>query len=415
MDERVLYTSNKAELQSPDERWTTMSITSPGKSILDDQKPRQKPFVIKDTNRTNDIDGAFAVPKYDQWATKQTNATLPGNAAPSKHHSRNVPDTSLYIDDIDGARFCPIGGMERTQRHVNPLKPNYKLPSYSVPQRPLEDAKSIRDPLLIADIDGTHPKAFAQTSTRDNISVNDIPGATANYRERARLALLQKTFGPNMISTGRKEFVPEELKRLTFSDRTMRRSDPLSPSYYIGGIEVSDDPIRSKPKRLKGFISGGTSTLRTEDIVGATPGRIKEKNMVRREYRNIMNTSDVEGAQADTVKHSIASTRITCPLSPVYKGLDYGQPLEPIIKPLIDSATMRSFGPASLRFLKQQDVALSHLASPISRRPSHSLASSQSLPSLPSSPTPTPPLTQREVHERQREIDAVRELGDGRW
>jgi len=71
--------------------------------------------------------------------------------------------------------------------------------------------------------------------------------------------------------------------------------------------------------------------LQTRDIEGAFSGWGR---MERREYRNIMNTTDVEGAQADTVKHTIASNRITNPLTPVYPSLD-GEPLPPLLVPLL--------------------------------------------------------------------------------
>ena len=362
-----------------------MSITSPGRSTLQDQKRAPKPFAVKETNATRDIEGAWARNRYDAFETKLTNATVADSHARSKIHERNVPDRSLYIDDIDGARFAPIGGMERTKRKTNPLSPSYSLPSFSSPMPRIIDPSSIRDPLSIADIDGTKSKAFTSYSTRDPISVSDIPGATANFREKTKRQMLLDTFGPLSQSTMRVDFSPQELKKTSIHDLSNRHVDVMAPIYQYNGMEIADDPIKTKPKKLPKYVIGGTFSLQTSDIEGATPGRLKEKKFDRRELRNIMSTLDIVGAQADTVVHSIVSTRNTCPLSPVYKGLNFGEALEPIIKPLIDASTMGNFGPASLRYLRKKDDSLLHVASPIKRQEIRSL-------------------------EREAEIDAVRGL-----
>ena len=412
MDAQILYQTNRAELQRPDERWTTMSITSPGKCTLEDQKRSPKPYVVKATNFVGDIDGAITKSRYDHLVTKITNQTIPDAFARPKHHARNVQDLSLHVDDIDGARFAPTGGMERTKRKMDPLNPKYILPSFASPLPIMID--SAKDPLYVGDIDGTKSKAFSTYSTRDPISASDIPGATANYKERAKLALLANTFGSDLQRTVRVDFSPEEMRRLRFQDRSSRCIDIMAPSYQYNGMVIADDPLKSKPKKLPQYVPNGTFSLLTEDIEGATPGKLKEKKFTRRELRNIMSTADIVGAQADTVLHAIVSTRNTCPLSPTYQSLNYGEPLEPIIKPLIDSTTAVTFGPASLRFLKKGGAQplLSQLASPISssRRPSGGSFS----PASPS-PSPLPPLSSGRIEKsRQEEIAAVRELG-AKW
>lgn len=404
MDERILYQSNKAELQSPDERWMTMSLASPGKPTLDNQKSPPKPYSIKVTNRVNDIEGAFAKNHYDKWPTKDVMSyVVPGANSPTRTHARNVADLSLCVDDIEGARFYPVGGMERTKRNLNPLNPKYSLPSYTVPINTFDQLQNqtIRDPLFVGDIDGVSSNAFSRNQTRDIISVSDIPGASANFEHRAKQELLMRTFGPGMEYTQRQDMTHVELHKQRFQDRSRRCIDVMNPVYQYNGMEISDDPIKCKPRLMPQYVPGGTYSLVTTDIVGATPGKLKDLRFKKKEYRNIMSTQDVVGAQADTVKHSITSTRITCPLSPVYRGLNHGEPIGPITAPLIDATSMGKFGPASLRYLKRSNATevnvLAHLSSPISRRPSASLLHS-------------PPLSHREI-ERQRDIESVRELG----
>ena len=50
-------------------------------------------------------------------------------------------------------------------------------------------------------------------------------------------------------------------------------------------------------------------------------GHKRARNINRRDYRNIMTTLDVEGAQADTVFHTIQTARVV-DLEPVYTDLD---------------------------------------------------------------------------------------------
>lgn len=61
----------------------------------------------------------------------------------------------------------------------------------------------------------------------------------------------------------------------------------------------------------------------------------------RREIRNINFIQDIEGAQADTLKHTIVTKRRINPLYPVYQSLDDGEPLEPLVKPLLPPAIIK--------------------------------------------------------------------------
>lgn len=117
-----------------------------------------------------------------------------------------------------------------------------------------------------------------------------------------------------------------------FKDRTTRVTDPNSPFYRINGMVYCDDKY-TKPKPLKPYIADN-HLLQTKDITGAAPGH-KTGNFERREVRNVNFIQDIEGAQADTIKHSIVTKRESNPLAPVYQSLDPGELLEPLIPPLI--------------------------------------------------------------------------------
>lgn len=117
-----------------------------------------------------------------------------------------------------------------------------------------------------------------------------------------------------------------------YVDRTNRRTDPNNPYYVVNGMEIKDDPL-SKPKPLPKQIDN--FLLKTKDITGAEADSRHASNFARTEVRNIMNIADIEGAHADTIKHSIVSNRRTNPLQPVYQSLDPGELLLPVIDPII--------------------------------------------------------------------------------
>lgn len=123
------------------------------------------------------------------------------------------------------------------------------------------------------------------------------------------------------------------LRKSRFQDRGQRSTDLMNPVYSVNGIVVHDEPRWTKPKPLKKFIPDN-HLLHTRDIDGAFSGWGR---LERKEYRNLMSTLDVEGAQADTIKHSIRSERLTNPLTPVYQSLE-GDPLPPLLAPLLPSS-----------------------------------------------------------------------------
>lgn len=117
-----------------------------------------------------------------------------------------------------------------------------------------------------------------------------------------------------------------------FIDRTSRVTDPNRPEYRINGVEYRDDNY-TKPKPLKKYIPEN-NLLKTRDIPGAYSGW-KPDDIVRRDYRNTNFIGDIEGSNADSIKHSIVTKRQSNPLVPVYQSLDPGELLAPLIPPLI--------------------------------------------------------------------------------
>ena len=354
--------------------YTTTSITSSGRPTLYNAKQLSKPFEEKQTNRIDDISGSASVHKFAKFSTRpQFNAALDLPESVPKVHSktRNVVDRQLMISDIDGAQYSAIGGMERTTRMVDPLQPEYKLPSFKAPME-LFEAKSLPPPrniMNINDIDGTRPNMFLRTgcrATRDPLLTDDIDGAKADFngfksvRARFEVALnTSKNLKGEIAPVG---MTHDHYKPITFAsslkfaERTTRRSNPVQPVYEVNGIIIQDNEA-TKPKKGKPFIEQGTFSLTTQDIVGATSANSPSKRE-RTGVRDIMITSDVLGAQADTVVHSIVSDRDTCPLFPVYQSLDDGSPLQPVLKPLLDKSHMNHPSLRLLQRLKEVNAQL---------------------------------------------------------
>jgi hypothetical protein len=158
-----------------------MSIASFGESTL--PKETKRVWATKETNKTSDVDGAqpSITPvwkKPDLW----DNSDVSGAQSMKLHRSRNVENTSLKVDDIDGAQAKIRDKMLLTKRSINPMEPNYKLPSCTPAAH--EEPRFLRNTLNIDDIEKARPTIPRVYDMRDPISVHDIVGAQANWRPR---------------------------------------------------------------------------------------------------------------------------------------------------------------------------------------------------------------------------------------
>jgi hypothetical protein len=173
---------------SNDDRFHSMSITSFGPSTL----PRTasysaSDFKIRQTNNTADIEGATrTVTQYERYTNKPSflQSDVFGSTSKPLTHTRNTIDNSLHIDDIEGARSRKNHKkMALTQRRINPLQPEYDLPTFETmqPYKP----RFLRDTMDFSDIEGTQSRPLQRFAPRDSINkVDDIVGAQTNYKPR---------------------------------------------------------------------------------------------------------------------------------------------------------------------------------------------------------------------------------------
>ena len=155
----------------------TMSVTSYGPSTIPNARSdfmnslKLGPSAGRPTNLVSDIDGAQPAAGAGRFTNKQylyEPSDITG-AKPSKLiRNTNSVDYSMKLDDIDGAQPKPYSF--RTSRHVNPLVPQYKLPSFEKAEPTVP--KFIRDSYDVADIEGTKPRPrhrFATVSVTEHI------------------------------------------------------------------------------------------------------------------------------------------------------------------------------------------------------------------------------------------------------
>ena len=248
-----------------DERFLTMSLGSQGPCTIGNNQ-RRGGSIHKEherfQNRTNDIDGAqpelrhlrFCNVRPDLYSADDIHGARPGRL----HRETNSTDYTLLLDDIEGSKPKPY--TFKTQRRVDPLNPEYPLPSVNAAA--VLEPKFVRDGYTIGDIEGTAPRPRFRFAQRENHAVEDIEGAQAGWRPRHERV--------------RREGAPRDgLDVRDINDvgfKTRRVSDPQRPVHYINGMEVGDDLAKTMPKALPAPRDAPTFSLTTHDIEGAQCG-----------------------------------------------------------------------------------------------------------------------------------------------
>ena len=231
------------------------------------------------------------------------------------HRDTNKPDRQLLLADIEGSQ--PRNKwLLRTKRCIDPLAPEYTLPSFAT--APPVVTKFTRDSHDVSDIEGTKSKPLFPYSQRQNHLVDDIEGTWPGWRPRHRrvrydAAPLDHSLNVSDITGG--------------GFRTRRSTNPLTPSYHVNGMDIADDPVKSKPRSLPKTRDGPYYSLTTKDIEGTQIGwrlipQVNPPMEARRHFRNTNFMGDIPGAQADTLKRSICTNRRVNPLNPEYMSLD---------------------------------------------------------------------------------------------
>lgn len=299
------------------ERFQTMSLQSAGACTITN---RARLACAHESNFLGDIEGSAPELKYTRYTRRPDHYVVKDIAktSPTRLHRQGPqPNPNEWHNNpIEGSK--PRETRFQSNRHTDPLQPEYVLPRCKLEKPPAP--KFIRDAYTVTDIDGTVPKPLYPLAMRDTYNVHDIEGAQASWRPRHERARRE---APPRDGLDVRDIMDEGFA-------TRRRTDMMDPHYFMNGMETCDDPVRTKPRALPRAIPermAHAPSLYVGDIEGATSGWRPPHEMQpppekRRHWRSTNFVGDIQGAQSDTVKHTIPTNRQTNPLNPAYRSLD---------------------------------------------------------------------------------------------
>jgi hypothetical protein len=167
----------------------------------------------------------------------------------------------MKVSDIQGAQPRICRNLPHSDRHTNPLNPEYQLPTKEEAPPPVPPF--IYDGFNFDDIPGVHPKSYkTDKPPRDILATSDISGASprrlvGNYNRGNRNIDVSDINGDGKF-------------------RSRRSTNPLNPEYTYDGVASKDD-------FGMGHTNYGTrrdaidTSLTTSDIDGAAVTRYWEK------------------------------------------------------------------------------------------------------------------------------------------
>ena len=211
-------------------------------------------------------------------------------ARPKKEVILEKPNFILDISDIERAH--PKKLFWNSERHVNPLNPVYKLPSY-IKADPITPPKFIRNQIDISDIAKTKPKKLYPLKMRPFKSYDEIKGV------HPKKAYVRKKIHDSL-----------NYSDLNIKIKKFRNTNPLEPQYekpYDGIIKGNKPYLPLYHLKL----DNSKNNLNINDIYGTAPGSLNHYANFRYDNKQRFDTRDIEGASADTKKRGIITNRCT--------------------------------------------------------------------------------------------------------
>ena len=243
--------------------------------------------------RTDDIKGAQPRgPPVQRHRDFYYNDDIEGSSPQPSVDLSKKPFDYMSVKDIQGASPAIQRSLPHSERHTNPLNPQYSLPSYHDPT-PIPVPKFIRDNINYDDVPGVHSKSYkSDKPPRDIMKTDDINGASPKH-------LIKGYMGNRNLD------VSDINKDGIF--KTKRETNPLVPDYYYDGQHYPQD-----------F------------------GIQKSNYKTRRDHLDLsLKTEDIQGAAADSATQEIRNFKIP----PPKEEDDYGQPAPVINVPSMAKAT----------------------------------------------------------------------------
>ena len=262
-------------------------------------------------NYNLDIPGA--VPRrYGLYNRKSefnnTNEDIEGSSPAKLYKKVNKPDFIYSNKDIEFS--VPRGHhVFQNNRHLNPLNPEYKLPSYSEPNIEYNQ-KFIRDTLDISDIEGAQTKNYYKYKFHDNINVfNEKVDDEMIYNK------IKNRKGKNYNYLDYRDVYEKK----QFSNRHINPLDPVYTLNYLNGESYTYGEIDgNKPHAFSEKDGKGNKTDDIEYAQSDTKGNLRQFN-IKYNRPLVYVAEKVVGAQPGTKRVGIRSARMTNPLVPNYQ------------------------------------------------------------------------------------------------
>ena len=291
-------------------------------------------------NYSLDIDGA--VPKryglYNQKPPYHNSNADIEKSSPSVYNPYiNKPNYNLSNKDIDGS--IPQGHhVFQNERHLNPLCPDYKLPTFK--QKNVEEYKNrfIRDNIDVSDIEGASPKKYLKWDKRDNINIyNEKNDGDYKFRNQQKKGDIYDYLDYRDVYSKK---IIDEKPRLNMHNEIIqkRHTNPLDPVYHLtyrGGEKYTIGEIeKSKPQSFSIYntekVGKGNST---DDIQGAQPDTKTSQEKFKLKWKRPLAyiAEDIIGAKHDTKVRGIVTKRRINPLVPKYQYPGFREERERVV------------------------------------------------------------------------------------
>lgn len=196
--------------------------------------------------------------------------------------------SSLKTDDIEGAQ--PHSKEFRTNRSVDPLEPDYKLPA--VEEKPVTPPRFLRDQIDISDIEGAKSKPLYTKKIRNtNLDVSDIAEQKTEVKE-----IRPRTIDYMMLSSDVNINSPKPY------DFRQAGFNPNNPIYQWKNAEQPVAPgytLTNEKLLNRNVAEHGDLSLKADDIL--ENDRLKREKLygsMRKTTKDTQTCIDIEGAKA---------------------------------------------------------------------------------------------------------------------
>ena len=283
-------------------------------SDLSNINNKNKKFKKLNTNRdwslnlyNLDIEGS-SPRKFGYFFNKEdfTNKNSDIEKSSPKSYNININKKSFNLtnDDIEFSK--PQCVKNATSRHTNPLQPKYIMKSPEI--LPITPPKFIRDAMDVKDIKGSQPKKIGNDKNL--------------FKEPIKKDIIKDSW-PRKPYLRKSKYEYMDYRDVTNICAKHRNTNPLRPIYnwkYVDNSKCFGPIDGNSPLVYSNYLYKNPFNLTNKDIEGSNTG---SKNRYTKFHGTnySYNTSDIIGAQENTIARGIITNRHLNPLCPKYNYL----------------------------------------------------------------------------------------------